>query len=281
MTAEPAASLGVFSPSEAAFEGFRVIRRHWRVVAGWAAFNIIALIAMVVVTVVVSLGVVAGAGGGGAIQLTGAFGAVMAFFGTFGAEIVLAAGLLRLMLRPDEPGFLHLRIGPDELRLGLVWFVMLIGAVVLLGAGVVVAAVAGRISPILSVLVWFLMAVASIWLGMRFVLAPAASFEERRLAFGLSWRLTRGRVWPLLGMSALVLCLIAFVVFSVWLALFLSLALGAGFGAVVEAMNDPNAISSQPELYVVLVAVELVLSPFMGVLGTAPVIAAYRGLIRR
>ena len=33
--------MAAFSPSDAALEGFQVLRRHWRVVVGWAAFNLI------------------------------------------------------------------------------------------------------------------------------------------------------------------------------------------------------------------------------------------------
>ena len=34
-----------FSASDAALEGFQVLHRHWRVVVGWAGFNLLALLA--------------------------------------------------------------------------------------------------------------------------------------------------------------------------------------------------------------------------------------------
>jgi len=44
--------LSRFSASDAAVEGFRVIRSHWRLVVGWALFNVLGLIAATVLAAV-------------------------------------------------------------------------------------------------------------------------------------------------------------------------------------------------------------------------------------
>ena len=52
-----------FSASDAALEGFQVIRRHWRVIVGWAVFNLLAIMAVVVAFVIVGVGYAIIAGG--------------------------------------------------------------------------------------------------------------------------------------------------------------------------------------------------------------------------
>lgn len=265
-----------FSPSDAALSGAQVIRRHWRVVAGWALFNLVALVAMIVVTVVVAIGVSAGAGGG-ATELSGALGGLIASLGTVAIQVILVAGLYRLMTRPEEPAFLHLRIGPDELRLFGVWLVLMLAIFLVIGLAVAGAAAARDVPGAGLGIVTAGFAVA-IWLGVRFSLAAPASFAERRLTLMESWRLTRGRFWPLVGMSLLAVCLVALLSILAWVLLVLVSGLTAGFSSVIEAMTDPEALQSHPGLYLSQMAFELILSPFMVVLGAAPAMAAYRAL---
>ena len=44
-----------FSASDAAIDGVRLIRDQWRLLLGWALFNIVALLILVVVTVILSV----------------------------------------------------------------------------------------------------------------------------------------------------------------------------------------------------------------------------------
>ena len=48
--------MSAFSASDAALEGFQMLRTHWRVVVGWAVFNLLALVAMIVITVISAWG---------------------------------------------------------------------------------------------------------------------------------------------------------------------------------------------------------------------------------
>lgn len=265
-----------FSASDAALSGAQVIRQHWRVVAGWALFNLVALVAMIVVTVVVAIGVAA-ASGGGASELSGVLGGLVALVGTLAVQTIIVAGLYRLMLRPDEPAFLHLRIGADELRLFGVWLLLMIMVFLVIGVAAVAANLAKDTpgAPLLAMAAGFL---AMIWVGVRFSMAGPASFARRRFVFAESWRITRGHVWALIGMTLLATCLVALLSILAWVALVLVSGFTAGFGSVIEAMTDPEAITSHPGLYLSQMAFELILSPFMIVLGAAPAMAAYQAL---
>ncbi|MFC3069607.1 hypothetical protein [Phenylobacterium soli] len=265
-----------FSPSDAALAGAQTIRRHWRVVAGWALFNLVALVAMIVVTVVVAIGVSAAAGGG-ASELSGVLGGLVASIGTVAIQVIIVGGLYRLMVRPEEPAFLHLRIGPDELRIFAVWLGLMVIIFLVIGVAVMGAA-AMRDTPGAGFAIVTAGFVAAVWLGVRFSMAAPASFAQRRLVFAQSWRITRGQVWRLIGMSLLAACLVALVSIAAWVALVLVSGFTAGFGSVIEAMSDPEALQSHPGLYLSQMAFELVLSPFMIVLGAAPAMAAYQAL---
>src|ERR1700754_122284 len=73
-TADPA--MIRFSASDAALEGFQMLRTHWRVVVGWGLFNLLALVAMVVVTVILGVGIGVAAGLDEASGAAGVIGGV-------------------------------------------------------------------------------------------------------------------------------------------------------------------------------------------------------------
>jgi hypothetical protein len=266
-----------FSPSDAALEGFRVLHRHWRVVVGWSLFNLIALVALAILASVATFGAAAAASAG-AVKFSGAFGGLLASLGEAFTVAVLAAGLFRLILRPEEPGFLHLRIGPDELRIFGVWVVMSIAAFVLAGLCAALV-VAGRgIGPAAAIGAWVLVVAGGVWLGLRFSLASVISFAERRFTFGSSWRLTRGQAWPLFGMAVLSWCVVALIALTVAIVLLLIMGFSVGFGAVFEAMGDADAAATHPGLYLAQFAAQLVLFPAALVLLLTPWVSAYATL---
>ena len=122
---------------------------------------------------------------------------------------------LPLMLRPGDPGFLHLRLGRDEGRLFLVGLIFVCGVVLFTGLAIgpgalgrTVRARARHYGRLAGRDRWG-MAGASVRPG------GPISFAERRIDFPRSWRLTNGQGWPLLGMWFLNFCLVMFV----WLAL--------------------------------------------------------------
>ena len=81
---------------------------------------------------------------------------------------------------------------------------------------------------------------ALIYVAVRLSLAPALTFESRRINLLGSWALTRGRFWPLLGAYVLTVALVA----MVWiLSQLVVLALG-----VVLSGGDMQAATLQPDM---------------------------------
>lgn len=260
-----------FSASDAALEGFQLIQRRWRVVLGWAGFNLLALIMVVVLSAVLS--VVAGAVSGSGPNAAGlAVAGLVVLLVALLAQAVIAAGVLRLELRPEEPAFMHLRLGGDEVRLVLIWLISITAAWVLGWA----AALLGQALGAGGALVELLAAGLVVYFGLRFALAGPISFAERRIDFGGSWKLTRGRVLALLGMSVLSLCLIALVMVASLVALVLvALAMG-GFDALAGVFGGEEALQAHPGVFLLAFAVQIILTPALWVLAMAPLVAAYR-----
>jgi hypothetical protein len=261
-----------FSASDAALEGFNLIRRRWRVVLGWAGFNLLALVMLVVVTVMVSF--VAAALTGEAKGPTAAAAGLVAGLGGLFVQAVLATAVFRVEMRPEEPAFMHLRLGPDELRLVAVWLVTLTGAWVVGWA----AAMLGHALGAGGALIDLLALILCVYLGLRFLLAAPVSFVERRIDFPRSWRLMRGRVLALLGMTALSFFLVALVMVTVFVVLGV---IAVGFGgleglASVFGGGGAEALQRYPGLYVLEFAVEVVLTPVLWALAMAPLAAAYQ-----
>lgn len=269
-----------FSASDAALEGVNVIRRHWRVVAGWAGFNLLALVMMVVLTVMVLL-VLTVAGGGGATAspsaTSGVIGGLVALVGTLLAQVILVSGLYRLLLRPEQPAFLYLRLGRDELRLLGVWGIWLLILFVLGGLAGALGSAAG---PRLALLIAAVALVAAVYLTLRFALAAPISFAEGRIDFAASWRLTRGRTAALLGMFALMLSLVFLIaVLASVIMTFIALAAG-GFEGVAAISGGADALENHPGIYLLNTIGEILMLPVIWVLLQAPLAAAYMALTR-
>lgn len=260
-----------FSASDAALEGFNLIRRNWRIVLGWAGFNLLALVMLVVLTVVLSL-IAAAMNGGEASGPVAIVAGALVGVGTLVLQAIIAGGVFRLELRSQQPAFLHLRLGPDELRLVMVGLITLTGfwmigwLAALLGATI-------HMAPLWIALVAI---VAGVYLAVRFSLVAPISFAERRIDFPRSWRLTKGRVLALLGMNALSLSLIVLLMVVVLLALSLIAARAAGFDGLAGLFGGTEALQRHPGLYILEFAVEIILTPVLWILGVAPAIAAYR-----
>jgi membrane-anchored glycerophosphoryl diester phosphodiesterase (GDPDase) len=120
-----------------------------------------------------------------------------------------------------------------------------------------------------------------VFIGVRFSLALPATFAERRIRIRESWRLTKGRFWPLLGcyLLAVILALVIYL-----LAMMIYLAIAAVVGGGIEGATSvfrPN-YSSFGELYsaamIVYVLVTAVVSAVTTAITTAPAAAAYRDI---
>jgi hypothetical protein len=265
-----------FSASDTALEGFQVLRRHWRVAAGWALFYLVSAVAAVMASAVIGvILVLTGAARQEALQAI--VGPLLAILVLWAAPLILVCGVYRLLLRPEAPGFLHLRVGSDELRMLAVWLVL--GVAIGLG-GYLIAAVLGALSGVASLWVRIPLGVAGgVVLALAVVrlgLAQAVAFADRRLDFGHALRLGRGRSWALFGTSVIVASLIGVVFVATWVGLFLLGGALTGFSDL--SLSDAESLETHPGRYLLQFAAELVLTPVFLVLAHAPVAAAYKAL---
>ena len=129
-----------FSASDAALEGFQVIRAQWRVVLGWAGFNLLAMVAVVVTFVVVGVTTVSVAGGDPG-QIGQTVGGPVVGLTTVVVQLMIGMALFRAIFRPDDRGFFYLRLGPDELRAIGASLVLLLGVAALALIAVTLAVV--------------------------------------------------------------------------------------------------------------------------------------------
>lgn len=121
---------------------------------------------------------------------------------------ILAAAAIRTVLRPEQGGFFHLRIGMDEVRVGACWFIMSIaiglGAVLALIPGAILGAIAYGVGgeavavPVIFLLIIVLIC-ACVYFLVRLSLMAPLSFLRQEFAFGEAWQLTKGRFWTLFG----------------------------------------------------------------------------------
>ena len=265
-----------FSASDAALEGFQVIRRHWRVVVGWAGFNVLGLVAAAAVFIIAGV-FYAGATGGDSERFGEMVGGPAVTFATLIVQLMIVMAVYRLMFRPQDHGFLYLRFGPDELRGLGVALILLFG----LGAIAVLAVFAARAVQPLAGFATTLVAVAAIvlayWLIVRFGFVLPLCVAERRMDFAKSWRLSRGRTWALVGMTLLAGCLGLLMSVLVWGAFFALTLSVVGFQELGN-LAGPDGFRDHPGLFLLQAIAPFLFGPFAIVVSCAPWAAAYRAV---
>lgn len=211
-----------FNATESAFEGFRLARRAPWAILAWAGAYV-ALCAVVVavagtsllhiVTLAAQVEQSAEPSIGDLMALWQAYGALMVLILPvsllFGA--VLSTAVARAVIRPGERRFGYMRLGKDELRVlavtlgvGLVMLAVMIAGVGLVSAlGRMAASMSAPFLILPGVLAGLATAAVMIWLAVRLSLAVPITFAEHRIAIRESWVMTKGRFWPLLGMTVL------------------------------------------------------------------------------
>lgn len=209
-----------FSATEAAFEGFRVVRRKPLAVVFWA----LAYMAMMGTGFALAGGSIAGlvaameslekSGTATPEEMAAVWNGymplialVMAGSLVFGA--VLYAAVVRSVIRPEESAFGYMRIGMDEVRvlvvsLALTVLYLVFMIVVGIVMGILVALTTQTGIPAL----WILVVLAAlgavvllVWLAARFSLAVPITVAERRIAIFDSFAMTRNHAWPIVGMA--------------------------------------------------------------------------------
>ncbi len=233
-----------FSASEAALEGFRLTRERPVTIAVWSVIYTVAMVAIGKI-MFSSLGAEALA-----IARKGRFSPQDAeFIATKLADSmpafllvlllavtltsIITAGIYRLVLRPEESGFMHLRLGADELRLTVVNLILFGVGLICLVVGFVAIAAAEQGGSSIGFFAGGLVAALTVWFGIRLSLVTPMTFHTRRLSMIPAWRLTRGRFWPVLGM--VVLAIIFYIMVWILIAVI--------WFAVVMLAGGPDAVS--------------------------------------
>ena len=291
-------SLGMsLSATEAAFEGFRVVRRKPTVVAWWALAYLVlfavafALAGPSLIEVMTIADTMNAANPSPAdMQRLGAAYAGLAWLLPagllFGA--VLNTAIVRAVLRPEEGRLGYLRLGADEFRvLGATLLLTLAGAAITLlaafaaGLLVGVASLAGQaVAWLVGLLAGAAVLALVVFLAIRFSLVVPATFTEKRMAFKESWRATKGVFWPLLGM-AVIAVIMSIVVGLLGGIVALPLTLATGGMQTLTSMEGASfgeMLSTAGPAIATWIVVNSILSTLQMVAIYAPFAAAWRDM---
>lgn len=246
-----------FSASDAAFEGFRIVREKPLSLLGWSLAYFVLIAAL--------LGAIFGILGPDFIAALEADSEkattpqeAMALLSRMGmlmltvvpialiGSAVLSTAVFRAVIRPDERGFAYMRLGGDEFRQLAVLFVLVIvifAIIAGLGIGIGLAiAAAAAVNDGLGAIVGIVGAIAAlcayIFILVRLSMAAPMTFADKKIRIFESWSFTKGKFWGLLGMYVLV------IVFSLLVSLLgtaisygVAVAAGGGFEAIAGVSN--------------------------------------------
>lgn len=301
-----------FSATDAAFEGFRLVRRNPLALVAWTL-----LYAVLTLTALFSLSGMVGQLESWSAQVEAMESvesprldqvmALMAGFGGIMAQVawllpvsmvvgaMLAAAVARGVLKPSSGDrFGYLRLGMDEVRVMVVTFVL--GLVLCLGMVIAIVALAllttaaqlaggGGTAAIVGVVAGLALICLFVWLSVRLSLAVPITVAEKRFAFFDSFAVTRGRFWPLFGMAIIVIVMVMLVEL---LSSMVSLPLGIMSGLQTwspGATQDAEAVRaaldvSNPWVIAHALVEAIVAALTVGIL-YAPFAAAYRDITGR
>lgn len=288
-----------FSATDAAFEGFRVVRRHPMALIFWAVFYAVMMIAALALVGGSIIGLMNAAQ---SLETSGAsspeaFMPVLASYMAILAVVLpvsliastmIYAAVSRAVLRPSEGAFGFLRLGMDEVRVLVVsivlFLVFMVMSVVVFGAlGVVIGLTAAADMPalwLLVVLLGFAGIGLFIWLAVRLSLAVPITMAERRIAIFDSFAFTKGKFWPLLGMALLagVMSIVVSLLGSL-VAMPLQLVAGGLDGlSQLEGESLPVILQAAWPAIAVWIVVNAVMYALQVAVVYAPFSAAYRDI---
>lgn len=289
-----------FSATDAAFEGFRVVRRKPMVLVWWAAFYLVsfALIFLVAAGPIAGLmAAVSDMESAGTVATPEDFEPIMMAYASIlplvlplGILIgaVLSAAVARSVLEPGKSAFGYLRIGMDEVRVAVVTLVLtiVIGLAAMVSFGVA-GFVAGFLTaadvpgaPLIMVLVFLAAAAFMIWLSVRLSLAIPITVAEKKFAFFDSFKVTGGRIWSLIGMAviAFVMTMVVGILTSI---IFFPITMGLGATIdwqSLEGMGAMGILQAVGPMVFVAIVLQAISSSLSAAVMYAPFAAAYRDI---
>jgi hypothetical protein len=207
--------------TQAAFAGFGVLRRKpwaplvWSILYVGVMAGAIVLLGAAFIKALGKLATITPHSNVNPAEILGLFAAVA---GGYVLLIVLAwvmsaiinMAVVRAVLEPEADAFAYLRFGRPELWLMLANFVLFIlytfvSMALAIPVSLVTAfAMAGsrEAAPFVTLPVQLITWGVTIWLGLRFCMVAPMIYSERRFRLFESWTFTRGHVWTLLGVGA-------------------------------------------------------------------------------
>lgn len=272
-----------FSASEAALEGFRLTRERPGTIFGWGVVYAICMFVigrLMLVSLDPQLIELTRKKGLEQQDIDQISGLLAQSWPAFLLVLVLVTALLstlmggiyRLVLRPGEKGFLHLRFGKDELRLTGVNLLLFAFGMICLTAELAAVAAAdqqGGIAAVAAVVLPLL----TVWVGVRLSLATPMSFALHKFAIRDAWTASQGRFWSLFGM--IVLAVIFYVM--VWLLISIIGAALIGVAGGAQALENIKSLTGAAIVGVALyVFLQLILQVIQVVMLYAPFAVAYQ-----
>ncbi len=224
-----------FSASDAALSGFRFIGRRPKTVAIWAAVFLAYELAWGGLVVglagdqLPALKALSRANGQDQAAAWSMLPGVSLIF-LFGLLALLLLGALlftaayRAFLHPEDDRYGYIRLGSEELRFAaliVLWVALSIGASFVIAFVSGLLAALGSVLPqplqlIYLVIVGAGVACAFVYPLVRLSFSMPMTMVDRHIRFLESWKLTRGRFWPLLAAYLLAALLIGVLLIVVW-----------------------------------------------------------------
>ncbi|WP_296595965.1 hypothetical protein [Phenylobacterium sp.] len=276
-----------FSPSDAAMEGFRLTKEHPGVMLAWSAvyFGGILLIAMVMMA---TLGpqfiALARKGQLNASDLDTVSDLLAASWPAFILVLmmtallmsIIAGGVMRLVLRPEEHGFAHLKIGRTELKLTAANLVCIGLYAVSVIVGVIFTAGAAQAGSVGAALAIILVVAFGCWIGVRLSLLLPTVFETGQVSLRLAWERTKGHFWQLFGMIVLsvIFYVIVWILFSIISFAIVEISGGEAAMQDIGRLTPLTAIAAM-----ITLVMQLLLQVLQIVMIYGPFAVAYRDLV--
>lgn len=287
----------MFSASDAAFSGFRAGREHARTALIWMVVFGLTSLAMFlavltklwpVVTEMVARGPGAQLSEAQALEISRQIWVAIApiIVPSLLLNAVQSAAVNRMMLRPQDGAFGYVRLGMDEVRqLAVLLLLTLVSAVLNLLGNValdVLQAGGAAISPVLGGALgsigFILFTGFTIFVSVRLSLAKAQTFATGRISLLGSWRMTKGRVLPMLGAYVLAIVLAAIVWIAVLSIAMLAAALLAGGSGPAEPTTSGGLLAFLTPGMIIFLAFAVIASPFLSMILLCPAPEIYRRL---
>ncbi len=283
-----------FSPSDAAFEGFRLTKEKPLAVLIWSS---IFAGTILIASMLIVMGLAPKLAGAASNLDTDNPAAVMAALSKVAPVLlallavwvvlsaIISAAIYRRVLQPDESRNAYLRFGIDEARQVGALFLCLFAAMgftlalnLILAVPMRMLAGGGKL-PIL--VVETLVLALQIWFGLRLSMLPPLTFGAKKIDIMAAWRMTRGQFWRLLSMFILAITFAAIVYFLITVvSTALAVLIAGGDMGVIRQIQNPVA-GLEPRVMgaVLIYALIGLLTPvLLMVIIQAPAAVAYRAL---